>query len=74
MVKAADTDVLFIALANMEELPAGIIVWLKRGLHANNTLRYVNKKKLHQALGNCISYYLVVVKTLKKLCYNRVIL
>ena len=57
MVKAADTEVLFIPLANMEKIPSGIIVWLKRGRHANNTLGYVNKNKLHQALDNCISRF-----------------
>lgn len=29
VVKTAETDVLFIALANMEKLSAGTIVWLK---------------------------------------------
>ena len=37
VVRTADTDVLIIALANMEKRPAAINVWLKLGLHTNNT-------------------------------------
>ena len=37
VVRTADTDVLIIALANMEKCPAAINVWLKLGLHTNNT-------------------------------------
>ena len=53
VVRIADTGILIIALANMEK--AGINVWLEIRLHANNTLRYVNVNKLHQAQGNSLS-------------------
>ena len=58
VVTTADIDILIIALANIEQLLAGINVWLEMGLHANNTLRYVNVTKLHQALGNslCVAF------------------
>ena len=39
VVTTADTDVLIIAPANMEKLPAGINAWLEMGHHTNNTLR-----------------------------------
>ena len=55
VVRIADTGILIIAVANMEKLPAGINVWLEIGLHTNNTLRYVNVNKFHQALGNSLS-------------------
>ena len=54
VVRTADTDVLIIALANMEKLPVGINIWLQMGLHMNNTLRYVNVNKLYQALGSSL--------------------
>ena len=54
VVSTADTDVLIIALANMEKLPAGINVWLEMRLYINNTLRYVNMNKFHHALGNSL--------------------
>ena len=41
VVRTADTDILIIALANMEILSAGINIWLEMGLHTNNTLRYM---------------------------------
>ena len=57
VVRTAYTDVLIITLANMEKLPAGINVSSEIVLHTNNTFKYVNVKKLHQAVGNsfCIA-------------------
>ena len=43
VVRTADTDVLIIALANIEKLPA--MFDFEMGLHTNNTLRYVNGNK-----------------------------
>ena len=54
VVRTADTNALIMALANMEKLPADINIWLQMGLHTNNTLRYVNVNKLHQALCNSL--------------------
>ena len=62
VVRTADTDVLIIALINIEKLPAAIPVWLdvwlEIGLRTNNTLRYVNVGKLLQTLGNslCVAF------------------
>ena len=57
VLKTADTDVLIIALVNVEKLPVGVNIWLQMGIHTNNTLKYVNVKKLYQTLGNslCVS-------------------
>ena len=43
VVRTADTDVLIIALANIEKLPAMFDFEMR--LHTNNTLRYVNGNK-----------------------------
>ena len=52
MVRTADTDVLIIALVNIEKIPTIINVWPENGNSHEFTLRYVNVTKLHQALGN----------------------
>ena len=63
VVRTVDTDVLIIALANLEKLPAGINVWLEMGHYTNNTPRYVYVNKLHQALGNSLCVALPGLQT-----------
>ena len=54
VVRIALTDVLIKTLTSIEKLPAGVNAWFEVGLHTNNTLKYVNVKKLHQAIGNSL--------------------
>ena len=54
VVRTADTDILIIALTNIEKLPAVINLWLIFELYTNNTIRCENVNKLHQTLGNSL--------------------
>lgn len=58
VIRTVHTDVLIKALANIEKLPACVNVWFEIGRHTNNTIKYVNVKKLHQAIGSsfCVTF------------------
>ena len=53
VVRANDTDVLVILLANNESFSSSHL-WLEVGVSANNSRRYIDVSKLSQQLGNSV--------------------
>ena len=51
IIRTSDTDVLVIALGWLENIPESINVWLKVGLYAKNSLRYIDVRELSNKLG-----------------------
>ena len=51
VVRTSDTDALVIALGCLEHIPESIHVWLEVGLYAENSLRYLDVRKLFNKLG-----------------------
>ena len=48
--RTADTDILVITLGHISKPFQGLKSWLRVGLTANNTLRYINMNKRNQSL------------------------
>lgn len=58
VIRTVHTDVLIKAQANIEKVPACVNVWFEIGHHTNNTIKYVNVKQPHQAIGSnfCVTF------------------
>lgn len=51
VIRTSDTDVLVVALGNIDKIKSGVKVFLELGLASKNTLRFVEVISLSQKLG-----------------------
>ena len=54
VIRAIDTDVLIIALGCYEELEEKTL-WIEVGLYSNNTIQYIDIKRLYNTFGQKLS-------------------
>ena len=55
VIRTSDTDVLVIALANNRHIHHALQIYLEVGLSSNNSLRFINVRKLADKLGSGLS-------------------
>ena len=55
VIRASDSNILIIALGNMDKLPHGINLWLEVGISSKDSLRFINVNELHKQIGSTLS-------------------